>query len=144
VVELSALSGRQFPVRLTELATAADPETRTFRATFNMKKPPDVGVLAGMTAKLVLTGLRTTAPDDFLLPVNAVAADSNDEPYVWLVDQDSMTVSKLSVEVGPVTGDRIVVKNGLKGGEAVAMSGVHLLTEGMRVTELAESDETRK
>jgi RND family efflux transporter MFP subunit len=144
VVELSALPGRQFPVQLTELATAADPETRTFRATFNMKKPPDIGVLAGMTAKLVLTGLRTTAVDDFLLPVNAVAADSNDEPYVWLVDPNSMTVSKQSVEVGPVTGDRIVVKDGLKGGEAVAMSGVHLLTEGMQVTELAESDETRK
>ncbi|MGB8222612.1 MAG: efflux RND transporter periplasmic adaptor subunit, partial [Polyangiales bacterium] len=94
MVELSALPGRQFPVRLAELATAADPETRTFRATFNMKKPSDVGVLAGMTAKLVLTGLRTTAPGDFLLPVNAVAADSNDKPYVWLVDQASMTVSK--------------------------------------------------
>lgn len=144
MVELSALPGRQFPVRLAELATAADPETRTFRATFNMKKPPDVGVLAGMTAKLVLTGLRTTAPDDFLLPVNAVAADSNDEPYVWLVDPESMTVSKQTVEAGRVTGDRIVIKNGLKGGEAVAMSGVHLLTEGMQVTELAESDETRK
>jgi RND family efflux transporter MFP subunit len=144
MVELSALPGRQFPVELTELATAADPETRTFRATFNMKKPPDVGVLAGMTAKLVLTGLRTTASDDFLLPVTAVAADSNDEPYVWLVDQDSMTVSKQAVEAGRVTGDRIVIRSGLEGGEAVAMSGVHLLTEGMKVTELAESDETRK
>ena len=144
MVELSALPGRQFPVRLAELATAADPETRTFRATFNMKKPPDVGVLAGMTAKLVLTGLRTTASDDFLLPVNAVAADSNDEPYVWLVDQDSMTVSKRPVEAGRITGDRIIIKSGLEGGEAVAMSGVHLLTEGMQVTEMAESDETRK
>lgn len=144
MVELSALPGRQFPVRLTELATAADPETRTFRATFNMKKPSDVGVLAGMTAKLVLTGLRTTASDDFLLPVNAVAADSNDAPYVWLVDQDSMTVSKQPVEAGRITGDRIVIRSGLEGGEAVAISGVHLLTEGMQVTELAESDETRK
>ena len=144
MVELSALPGRQFPVELTELATAADPETRTFRATFNMKKPPDVGVLAGMTAKLILTGLRTTASDDFLLPVNAVAADSNDEPYVWLVDPDSMTVSKRAVEAGRVTGDRIVIRSGLEGGEAVAMSGVHLLAEGMRVSELAESDETRK
>jgi membrane fusion protein, multidrug efflux system len=144
MVELSALPGRQFPVRLTELATAADPETRTFRATFNMKKPPDVGVLSGMTAKLVLTGLLTTAPDEFLLPINAVVADSNNESYVWLVDQDSMVVSKLPVEVGRVTGDRIVVKRGLQGGEAIAMSGVQLLTEGRAVTELAESDETRQ
>jgi len=144
VVELSAMPGRQFPVRLTELATAADPNTRTFRATFSMKKPEGVGVLAGMTAKLVLTGLRTTAADDFLLPVGAVLADSESKPYVWLVDQESMRVSKLPVEVGKVTGDRIVVNEGLEGGQAIAMSGVHLLNEGTIVTELKESDETRK
>lgn len=144
MVELSALPGRQFPVRLTELATAADPNTRTFRATFSMKKPEGVGVLAGMTAKLVLTGLRTTAADDFLLPVGAVLADSQEEPYVWLVDPESMTVSKLPVKVGPITGSRIVVTDGLEGGQAIAMSGVHLLTEGNEITEMKDSDETRK
>ncbi len=144
VVELSALPGRQFPVKLTELATAADPNTRTFRATFSMKKPEDVAVLAGMTAKLVLTGLRTTSDTDFSVPVGAVVADSDADPYVWLVDEESMTVSKRPVTVGPITGDRIVVKDGLKAGQAIALSGVHLLTEGMKVTELKESDVTRK
>lgn len=144
VVELSALPGRQFPVRLTELATAADPNTRTFRATFSMEKPDGVSVLAGMTAKLVLTGLRTTQDTDFLLPVGAVVADTEANPYVWVVDEETMTVSKQSVQVGPVTGDRIVVKKGLEGGQALALSGVHLLTEGMKVTELSESDVTRK
>ncbi len=144
MVELSALPGRQFPVELTELATAADPNTRTFRATFSMAKPEGVGVLAGMTARLVLTGLQTTGPEDYLLPVGAVVADSEAEPFVWRVDEESMTVSKQPVTAGAVTGDRIVIEEGLEGGEAIAMSGVHLLTEGMEVTELAESDETRK
>ena len=144
MVELSALPGKQFPVELTELATAADPDTRTFRATFSMKKPEGVGVLAGMTAKLVLTGLRTTGDDDFLLPVGAVIADSEAKPYVWLVDPDSMKVSKLPVEVGQITGDRIVVTSGIEGGQAIAMSGVHLLDEGTEVTEMKDSDETRK
>ena len=144
MVELSAVPGRQYPVELTELATAADPNTRTFRATFSMVKPPGIGLLSGMTAKLVLTGLQTTAADEFLLPVDAVLADSEERPFVWLVDEESMTVSKLPVEVGEVTGGRIVVTEGLKTGEAIAMSGVHLLTEGTKVTELRESDETRK
>ena len=144
MVELSALPGRRFPVELTELATAADPNTRTFRATFSMVKPKGVGVLAGMTARLVLTGLTTTAPDDFLLPVGAVIADSEAEPFVWQVDEETMTVSKVPVAAGAITGGRIIVEEGLEGGEAIAMSGVHLLTEGMKVTELKESDETRK
>jgi len=144
MVELSALPGRQFPVRLTELATAADPNTRTFRATFTMKKPEGVGVLSGMTAKLILTGLQTTAVDDFLLPVGAVVADIDGKPYVWLVDEEAMKVSKLPVQVGQITGDRIVVSDGLQRGQAIAMSGVHMLTEGTVVTELMDSDETRK
>ncbi|MBW2719645.1 MAG: efflux RND transporter periplasmic adaptor subunit [Deltaproteobacteria bacterium] len=49
MAELSSLPGRQFPVKLSELATAADPNTRTFRATFTMEKPKGVGVLSGMT-----------------------------------------------------------------------------------------------
>ena len=144
IVQLSALPGSEFPVRLTELATAADPNTRTFRATFSMKKPDNIAVLAGMTAKLVITGYKTTGPDDVLVPVGAVVADSNAEPFVWLVDEDSMTVSKLPVAAGPITGGRIDITEGLKGGEAIALSGVHLLTEGMEVTELKHSDETRK
>lgn len=144
VVELSALPGRQFPVELTELATAADPSTRTFRATFIMDKPDQVGMLSGMTAKLVLTGLSAIKSSDFLLPVNAVVADADAQPFVWRVDPESMTVSKQPVEVGEITGDRIVIESGLEGGEAVALSGVHLLTEGRQVTEMTESDETRR
>ena len=145
MVELSAIPGRQFPVKLSELATAADPNTRTFRATFTMEKPKGVGVLSGMTAKLVLTGLLTTAPDDFLVPAQAVVADSQDEPFVWLVDEEAMKVSKRPVTVGKITGgDRIVVTEGLESGEAIAMTGVHLLTEGRVVTEMEKSDETRQ
>lgn len=144
VVELSALPGSEFPVRLTELATAADPNTRTFRATFSMEKPEDISVLAGMTAKLIITGFATTAPDDVLVPVSAVVADSDAKPFVWLVDEASMAVSKQPVVAGAITGDRIAVTEGLAGGEAIAMSGVHLLTDGMQVTELEESDLTRK
>jgi RND family efflux transporter MFP subunit len=144
MVELSSVPGRQFPVTLSELATAADPNTRTFRATFTMEKPKGVGVLSGMTAKLVLTGLLTTAPDDFLVPAAAVVADSQDEPFVWLVDEESMSVSKRPVTVGKITGDRIVVTEGLESGEAIAMTGVHLLTEGRVVTEMEKSDETRQ
>jgi RND family efflux transporter MFP subunit len=144
MVELSAVPGRQFPVALSELATAADPNTRTFRATFTMEKPEGIGVLSGMTAKLVLTGLLTTAPDDFLVPAAAVVADAQNEPFVWLVDEKSMSVSKQPVAVGKVTGDRIVVTEGLEGGQAIAMTGVHLLTEGRVVTEMEKSDETRQ
>ena len=55
-----------------------------------------------------------------------------------------MTVSKRPIEVGKITGERIVVTEGLEGAEAIAMTGVHLLTDGRVVTEMEKSDETRQ
>ena len=144
VVELSAAPGRRHPVRLSELATAADPSTRTFRATFIMEKPNDVGVLSGMTAKLILSEGSTTPGEDFFIPAQAIVADADKSPFVWLVDSDSMTVSKRPIQVGAVTGDRVVVTEGLEGGESIAMTGVHLLSQGRVVTEMEQSDETRR
>ena len=85
-----------------------------------------------------------TERDRPLGDVGAVIADTQAEPYVWLVDEESMKVSKQPVTAGPITGDKIIIREGLEGGQAIALSGVHLLTEGMQVTELMESDETRK
>jgi multidrug efflux pump subunit AcrA (membrane-fusion protein) len=71
-------------------------------------------------------------------------SDTEKKPFVWLVDDESMTVSKRLIEVGKITGDLIVVTEGLEGGEAIAMTGVHLLTEGREITEMKQSDETRQ
>lgn len=144
MVELSSLRDRRFPVELSEFSTAADPNTRTFRATFAMERPEDVAVLAGMTAKVVLTGLETTSADDVLLPAVAVVGGADAEPFVWLVDEESMTVSSRPVQVGQMSGDRIVVTDGLEPGSSVAMSGVQLLTDGAQVSEMKVSDETRR
>lgn len=144
MAELSSLRGQRFPVKLKEFSTAADPSTRTFRATFTMERPESVGVLAGMTAKVILTGLLTTSEADFLVPAAAVVSAPDATPFVWLVDEASMTVSAKPVEVGSMTGDRIVVTEGLERGDAVAMSGVHLLSEGAGVREMKVSDETRR
>ena len=144
MAELSSVRNRRFAVKLKEFATAADPSTRTFRATFTMERPEDIGVLAGMTAKVILTGLTTTVETDFLIPAGAVVSAPDETPFVWLVDEESMTVSAKPVEVGAMTGDQIVITDGLSRGDAVAMSGVQLLTEGAQVREMKISDETRR
>ena len=58
--------------------------------------------------------------------------------------EETAAQNAATLQVGEITGDRIVVKEGLEGGQAIAISGVHLLDEGMVVTELEQSDETRK
>ena len=58
------------------------------------------------------------------------------EPWVWVVDGDSMRVSRRQVTVGGlVQRDQIQVLGGLEAGERVAAAGAHHLSEGMKVRE---------
>jgi len=138
-VVVSSLPDRSFPGRLKEFATAADPVTRTYEATIAFEKPDDVTIQAGMTAKVIYT-----IPDDaragggLFVPSSAVAADENGNSYVWIVNEAEMTVSRAPVTVGDLSGGEAEILDGLSAGDAIAVSGVHHLQDGMAVSRLSE------
>jgi RND family efflux transporter MFP subunit len=141
MVTVSSFPDRSFPATVKEFSTAADPTTRTFKATLAFKPPNDVSILPGMTAKVTVTapaGDTAGAPRGFSIPSNAVAADETGRSYVWVVDPSSMTVSRKYVEVGDLTGAQTEVLSGLAGGDVIATSGVHHLRDGMKVKKLGE------
>ena len=53
--------------------------------------------------------------------------------FVWIVDQDSMTVSKREVTVSDGIGETAIVTEGLEMGETIATAGASYLAEGMQV-----------
>jgi RND family efflux transporter MFP subunit len=130
-VVVSALGDRAFPARITEFSTTADPQTRTYQARFAFANPPDVNVLPGMTARVVLDA---GAPSGGLrVPVQAVVSDPGGAAFVWVVDDASLAVSRVPVALGPLDGDWVAVESGLEPGQTVAVSGVADLREGMTV-----------
>lgn len=134
-VTLSAVPDRSFPARLTELATSADPTTRTYQATLTFEPPEDVNVLPGMTARVSLDTSRSPQRSEastLRVPSQAVVGGP-DGAFVWRVDEQGMTVHKAPVEVGSLLGDEIEIRSGLKTGETIATSGVHQLREGSPV-----------
>jgi RND family efflux transporter MFP subunit len=140
-VELSSLSGRRFPARFQEFSATADPVTRTFPVTFAFDAPADVAVRSGMTAKVILTPPRVAAAAQattFSIPANAVLSDEGGSPYVWKVDESTMTVSRAPVVVGTLSGSEIVVQSGLVSGDVIAVTGVHQLREGLVVRRLED------
>jgi RND family efflux transporter MFP subunit len=140
MVSLTMIPGREFPARLKEIATVADPITRTFEVIAEMDNPDDVQILPGMTANVRVTvpggGTATTDVAAYSIPANAVLADAAGNPTVWQVDPDTMTVSRTLVQLGDVSGSQVRVVGGLNPGDRIATSGVHKLREGMQVTEL--------
>ena len=136
VVIVSSLPDRKFPSRIKEHATTADPVTRTFSVKLNFDNPKDVNVLPGMTARVQVVIDPQSA---WSVPVSAAQADADKKPFVWKVDPKSMTASKSAVELGPLTGERVLLTSGVEKGDMVAISGVTQLREGMQVRRMAES-----
>ena len=111
---------QRFPLLPKEIATKADPQTRTFRATLTMDAPKSFNVLPGMTASVVLD-ISDLVSDEGVrwVPVRAVQADSGLSPLVWVLDPGSMTVSPRDVAIGRMSGGMIEITSGLEGGEEI-------------------------
>ena len=140
MVSLTMIPDRAFPARLKEVATVADPVTRTFEVIAEFDNPSDVSVLPGMTANISITvpggNLVANEPIGYMIPSNAVLADEQGNATVWKIDSETMTASRVRVEVGEMAGSDVRVLAGLRPGDRVATTGVHNLREGMQVSEL--------
>jgi RND family efflux transporter MFP subunit len=133
-VVISALADRRFPAKFTEIAATADVETRTFEVTVSFEKPPEVSILPGMTAKLLVhIPQRVAAAHGIRIPATATAADDEGKPYVWIVDPAAKTVSARTVTLGELTGRDVLVTSGLQIGDVIAVSGVSQLREGTTI-----------
>jgi multidrug efflux pump subunit AcrA (membrane-fusion protein) len=136
VVAISSVAGSSFPARLTEVATAADPTTRTFETTFAFDAPPDVLILPGMTALIRISPPIGGLGAGFVLPARAAVIDESGAAFVWKVDPDTLQAHKVAVELGELQGESVVVESGLQRGDLVAATGVNQLREGMQVRRL--------
>jgi multidrug efflux system membrane fusion protein len=81
-----------------------------------------------VNVQLLVDTLRDTA----VVPTSAIQRGAPGT-FVYLVGDDS-TVSVRKVELGPVDGERIAIKSGLKTGERVVTDGADKLRDGIKVT----------
>jgi len=138
-VLIASLGADEYPAYVKEVATLADPTTRTYSATFGFSPPEGANVLPGMTARLIVTPKRGQFGDrTFKVPVHIVAADENGDPYVWIFDPETSTVQKRLVKTGQLSGENIEILSGISAGETVAVTGIAQLREGLSVRPLED------
>lgn len=114
--------------RVRQIAPQADPTTRTFEVKVGLSDPPEA-----MRLGATVTGTVNSSAD----PVIEIPATSlttiNDRPAVWVVDQNTDTVSLRNLEVarfGPAT---VAVAEGLDSGEVIVTAGVQALHPGQKI-----------
>jgi len=132
---------RKHILTIKEWDAQADLLTRTYKVVFNMPIPADANILPGMTGTVWVEMAKVTklatATDNRVVPVAAVfsAEDlplSANKRFVWQVLPD-MTVTRVAVEVGEISGQGIEIISGLQGDEKIVGAGVHFISEGMTV-----------
>ena len=74
------------------------------------------------------------------MPFESIFSTGNEElPSVWVVDKNSMTVTKKNISVGEmVLQDYVQVLSGLNSGEVIVTAGVSQLQEAQRIKFIEE------
>jgi len=135
-VEFDSFKGRPVPAEIKEIGTEASATTRTYPVKLIMEQPEGFEILPGMAG--IVSG-RPELPEHLkmtgiLLPVSAVftAADLSGN-FVWVVEKETSSVKRRTVEVGELGDTGIPVTGGLEAGERVVTAGVSYLREGQKV-----------
>lgn len=123
VVELTAPDGATVLGKVRAVSPSINPQTRT--ALIYADLPAPGGLRAGMFAQ---GRLRLGEVPAMLLPRESVVVRDG-YSYVFVLAAESK-VRQRRIEVGPLHGERIVVRSGLKKGEQVAVRGAGFLADG--------------
>ena len=134
-ITLPALPGRRYAAHVRELAAAADPQSRTWRAKLTLDRP-DAAVRLGMTANVTLSQRAAQdgtppAPATFTVPATALFHEG-DAPALWIVRGDDVLELR-RVAVSRYDARTVTVSSGLADGERIVLQGVHTVSAGEKV-----------
>lgn len=116
------------PVTVREVAAATDPLTRTYLVKADVGR---AGFDLGQTATVVLNA-PVRAAEGVRVPVNALA-ERGGQSVLWVLDGKAMTVNPMPVTTKDITGNVILVSQGIQPGQEIVTAGVHVLTPGQKV-----------
>lgn len=130
-ITLWADHDRRLKGHIREIASAADPASRTYRVKATLLEHPEAAQF-GMTATVWVP---SNMPSRMTIPLSAVFTPQNQprQPHVWLVDEQTGTVSSVPVQIGePLDREHIAV-TGVASGQLLVTAGVQRLAEGQAV-----------
>ena len=132
-ITLDSAPDVRIPAKFKEISLQADASSQTYPVTFSFQSPTNLNVLPGMNAVAWFKAPHTEGNlAGIQVPLTAVLVQGNDK-FVWLVQKDSMKVTKRSIKVAQDIGETIQVIEGLEVGDNIIGAGVSYLSEGMTV-----------
>ncbi len=134
-VLLDSAPGEKIPASFLSIGTQADPATRTYTVKYGFTPPEGLTILPGMTATVQVTATvqdENQTVEQIRVPLSSILAEG-DSQFIWVVDKETMTVSRREISVGPDIGDELVIESGLQSGETIVGAGASYLHEGQKI-----------
>jgi len=122
-----------FNIQYVEHSTEPNPISQTYEVIYAMKAPKDLDITPGIRATVTISGDANSMPVVLGVPVNAIMTGNDDSLFVWVLNDETMRISKKQVMVGPMAYGWVVVLSGLEPGQKVISAGVSQMTEGLLV-----------
>ncbi len=134
-----AIPDLSIPATFKEIALTADPTTQTYLVKFQFDAPTEALILPGMNGNLTVVAASNdpTKAGVTTVPISAIQS-SSDSTFVWLINEDDMTVSKQIIRVKAAVGAMIPVTEGLEVGDVIAAAGGAYLAEGMKIKQWSD------
>ena len=133
---ISNFEKQKFELKIRTFSTKIDQDTMTYEVTLEMIIPKSFTgkVLPGMLANVYISMIKNKEDENrIMVPVQAVVADPKGNTFVWIINPDSMTVSKHQVTTGGLGDNDILITKGLQNKEWVAVSGANYLHPNQKV-----------
>ncbi|WP_155274315.1 efflux RND transporter periplasmic adaptor subunit [Pseudomonas chlororaphis] len=128
-VTLLSLPDSNLNGSVREVATVADPATRTYRVRISLPHLPPKARL-GMTATAMFQD--NGASGQILLPIGALFQQEGKQA-VWVLPEGKQQLVLKPVSIGAMGTEWFAVATGVKLGDRVVTAGVHRLDEGLSV-----------
>jgi len=123
----------RIPAMFKEASLEADVSSQTHEVTFSFKAPEKLIILPGMNALVWFKDPSLAGEENkIMIPLTAIASDGK-QKYVWVVEPDSMQVSRRNINLVAGVGETLTVSQGLDAGEMIVGAGVSYLSQGMKV-----------
>ena len=138
-VYIEAARGAAFPGTVTTISPAAGPQSSTFQVEVTLTNA-ERNILPGMIASVEVPSLANaiTVPA-IRLPLTALVRHDSGSAYAVFIlrtEQGRSTVHLQTVEAGPVEGNAVVIRSGLRPGLKVVLDGNNDLVDGETVSEV--------
>jgi multidrug efflux pump subunit AcrA (membrane-fusion protein) len=138
-VYIEAAGDVAFPGTVTTISPAAGPKSSTFQVEVTLTND-ERKIHPGMVASVEVPSLATAISVPAIrLPLTALVRRDSSSAYAVFIlrtEQGRSTVHLQSVELGPVEGNGVVIRRGLRPGLKVVLDGNNDLTDGETVSEV--------